>query len=250
MRCPSCGNDTGTEQATCAHCGAGLGGAPAAAAGGGGAPGPEDATVLVEHDPTLVETRFADIPPAPAAAPVPSTPPTAASGGRTRRLPPSTGWVVAGALALALVAVLIVLWPPNRSQKGGTVADAEGAATPSAPQETPQTSASPITSVQPGTTKFYVDTFAAAEGYAQPSASGPAVGLLRKGTHYVFCKKQGQRMERKSGEIHNHWWLLTNLDEVYGGGGPRAWVPALYLTRWGNDEARDNDGQDIPLCAE
>jgi hypothetical protein len=198
--------------------------------------------VAFQDDPTLVETRFADIPPAP---PIPYTPPSARRSGR---VPPYAGWAVAGAFALALVAVLIVLWPSGRP-KEGTATGAGGSGSPGASQS-PQTSAAPASSTPVGNARFYVDTFAAAEGYAQPSASGGAVGELRKGTHYVFCKKWGQKMERDGGEAYNHWWLLTDLDVVYAdGGGPRAWVSALYLTRWGNDEARDNQGQDIPVCS-
>ncbi|MFC5746536.1 hypothetical protein [Actinomadura rugatobispora] len=231
MRCPSCGSDTGTDLANCARCAAPVPGAPAAEAGA--------ETVAFQDDPTLVETRFAEIPPAPQAPHAPYAPPPARAGGR---VPPYAGWAVAGTFALALVAVLIVLWPSGRAKEG-----AGGAGSPGTPQA-PQSSASPVTSIPVGSAKFYVDTFAAAEGYAQPSASGAAVGELRKGTHYVFCKKWGQKMDRGGGDAYNHWWLLTDLDVVYGGGS-RGWVPALYLSRWGNDEAKDNQGQDIPVCS-
>ncbi|GAA2449902.1 hypothetical protein GCM10010191_79600 [Actinomadura vinacea] len=196
---------------------------------------------VFEDDPTLVETRFADIPPA---QPGPFAPPGAASRGRG--LPGFAGWAVAGVFALALVAVLIVLWPSGRSGEG--TATGTGGRDGSSPSR--QVPPSTVLSSTPvGDQRFYVDTFAAAEGYARPDTSGGAVGELRKGTHYVFCKKQGQRMDRKGGEAYNHWWLLTDLDVVYGGGGARAWVPALYLSRWGNDEVKDNDGRDIPACS-
>lgn len=93
-----------------------------------------------------------------------------------------------------------------------------------------------------------MDTLADAEGYREPGVGRP-VGVLRKGTRYVFCKVWGPRRER--GSAYNHWWLLTDLDEVYAaGGGAQAWAPALYLTRWGDDEAKDNAGREIPTCGD
>jgi len=35
---------------------------------------------------------------------------------------------------------------------------------------------------------------------------------------------------------------------VTPGGRGRAYVSAYYLDRWGNDEAKHNDGWDIPAC--
>ncbi|MFI0356165.1 hypothetical protein [Actinomadura sp. 9N407] len=235
MRCPACGSDTGTDLTTCARCNAPLAGAAGFSPDPLGftsegwhverrAPGPED-------DPHLMETRFADIPPA---VPVPYGPPPARRAG----LPGYLGWAIAGGFALALAGALIVLWPSGDSGRNAAGAGSSG------PPEPAETSSEPVASGE----KFYVDTFTAAEGYAQPGTAGGAVGRLAKGTHYVFCKQQGQRMQREGGKAYNHWWLLTNLDEVYAGGAPKAYVPALYLSRWGNDEAKDNSGRDIPDC--
>ncbi|GAA3880834.1 M23 family metallopeptidase [Streptomyces sedi] len=94
--------------------------------------------------------------------------------------------------------------------------------------------------------RYWVDTFAATDGYADASTASPQ-GLLRQGTHYVYCKVAGARYEGTSG--FNTWWLRTDLDEVYpGGDGNGAYVPAYYLSRWGDDEARDNSGNVIPDC--
>ncbi|WP_130798373.1 M23 family metallopeptidase, partial [Streptomyces otsuchiensis] len=93
---------------------------------------------------------------------------------------------------------------------------------------------------------YYVDTFAQTEGYAGPDTSSPQ-GLLYQGTHYVFCKVWGARYDGVYG--HNHWWLRTDLDQTYpGANGRGAYVPAYFLSRWGNDEARDNSGRVIPDC--
>ncbi|MER6787278.1 M23 family metallopeptidase [Streptomyces sp. NPDC000658] len=105
-----------------------------------------------------------------------------------------------------------------------------------------------------GTTpeRFWVDTFADAPGYAAVDCVGDTSprcavqGKLLKGTNYVLCKKLGD--EVRVGNSFNHWWLLTDLDEVAPGGSGRAYVSAYYLQRWGNDEAKDNDGRDIRRC--
>ncbi|MFF2650823.1 N-acetylmuramoyl-L-alanine amidase [Streptomyces sp. NPDC058045] len=94
----------------------------------------------------------------------------------------------------------------------------------------------------PSTGKHWVDTFADAPGYASPSDT-TETGTLNKGTNYVYCKAQGRDITDNSGN-HNHWWLRTDLDSGPGG----QYVPAYYLSRWGNDEARDNDGNEIPDC--
>ncbi|WP_395110112.1 hypothetical protein [Actinomadura sp. SCN-SB] len=242
MRCPQCGADTGTDAQPCPRCGATP--LPAEPAGPAAA-GPEREAA---DDPTLVETRFADIPPAEETFAAPGV------RVRPRRRGPSAyaGWLVAGAFALALASVLIVLWPSDRARQGAST----GGSAPqqqTAPQGTAGEASPAVsgTGVGPevGRERFFVDTFAAAEGYEQPAASGAPVGELRRGRHYVFCKRWGQRRERNGGEDFNHWWLLTDLDEVYASGGAsRAWVPALYLTHWGNDEAKDNAGRDIPVC--
>ncbi|MGW1008565.1 M23 family metallopeptidase [Streptomyces termitum] len=96
------------------------------------------------------------------------------------------------------------------------------------------------------TTKYWVDTFAAATGYAGPNSTD-AQGVLNAGTNYVYCKVWGRQIG--SGTSYNHWWLRTDLDTVYAGkNGRNAYVSAYYLSRWGNDEARDNNGTVIRDC--
>ncbi|WP_059007811.1 M23 family metallopeptidase [Streptomyces specialis] len=97
-----------------------------------------------------------------------------------------------------------------------------------------------------GTTTYWVDTFARTDGYAGPSTASPQ-GALYAGTNYVYCKVWGENYTGAYG--NNHWWLRTDLDETYpGGNGRGAYVPAYFLSRWGNDEARDNNGTVIPDC--
>lgn len=98
-----------------------------------------------------------------------------------------------------------------------------------------------------GTAQYWVDTFADATGYAGPN-TGDAQGVLKAGTNYVYCKSWGEEVRDGSGN-YNHWWLKTDLDIVYSGkNGWGAYVSAYYLSRWGNDEARDNNGTVIPDC--
>ncbi|MFF2950301.1 M23 family peptidase, partial [Kitasatospora sp. NPDC057965] len=63
-----------------------------------------------------------------------------------------------------------------------------------------------------------------------------------QGTNYVYCKAWGR--EVSSGGSFNHWWLKTDPDS----GPSRQWVSAFYLSRWGNDTAKDNNGTTIPDC--
>ena len=89
-------------------------------------------------------------------------------------------------------------------------------------------------------TRFWVDTFSDAPVFASP-ADTRQTGTLRKGTNYVFCKTRGR--EIRVGPNFNHFWLKTDPDIGHG-----QWVSAYYLTRWGNDEAKDNNGREIPNC--
>ncbi|WP_314225250.1 M23 family metallopeptidase [Streptomyces zaehneri] len=104
----------------------------------------------------------------------------------------------------------------------------------------------------PAPERFWVDTFADAPGYAAVDCVGDTSprcavqGKLFKGTNYVLCKKAGD--EVRVGNSYNHWWLLTDLDQVAPGGSGRAYISAYYLQRWGDDEAKDNEGRDIRLC--
>ncbi|GAA3156960.1 MULTISPECIES: M23 family metallopeptidase [Streptomyces] len=90
--------------------------------------------------------------------------------------------------------------------------------------------------------KYWVDTFANAPGYASPTST-TQTGTLYAGTNYVFCKVWGREIRDASGN-YNHWWLRTDLDV----GPANQYVSAYYLSRWGNDEARDNNGTVIPNC--
>ncbi|GMU43309.1 MAG: N-acetylmuramoyl-L-alanine amidase [Xanthomonadales bacterium] len=89
--------------------------------------------------------------------------------------------------------------------------------------------------------RYWVDTFANAPGYGSPTSTAQT-GTLYQGTSYVYCKTWGR--EVRNGSAFNHWWLKTDLDVGPG----NQWVSGYYLSRWGNDEARDNDGYDLPRC--
>ena len=93
----------------------------------------------------------------------------------------------------------------------------------------------------PASTNYWVDTWANAPGYASATSTAQT-GTLYQGTSYVYCKTWGR--EVRSGSSFNHWWLKTDLDV----GPANQYVSAYYLSRWGNDEARDNDGYDLPRC--
>ncbi|HEY5833905.1 MAG TPA: hypothetical protein VIW71_08235, partial [Streptomyces sp.] len=90
--------------------------------------------------------------------------------------------------------------------------------------------------------QYWVDTFASASVYGSPTSTA-STGTLYAGTNYVFCKAWGRQIS--SGSSFNHWWLKTDPDVGPGG----QWVSAYYLSRWGNDEAKDNNGVTIPDCA-
>ena len=88
---------------------------------------------------------------------------------------------------------------------------------------------------------YYVDTFANAPVYASAEDT-TQTGTLNAGTNYVYCKVWGR--EVVNGSSYNHYWLLTDPDSGPGG----QYVSAFYLSRWGNDEAKDNNGAVIPDC--
>ncbi|GLW35864.1 hypothetical protein [Actinoplanes regularis] len=90
--------------------------------------------------------------------------------------------------------------------------------------------------------KYWVDTNAAAPVFASPTSTAQT-GTLNQGTNYVFCKAWGRQIG--SGTSYNHWWLKTDPDTGLAG----QYVSAYYLSRWGNDEAKDNNGVVIPDCA-
>jgi cell wall-associated NlpC family hydrolase len=94
----------------------------------------------------------------------------------------------------------------------------------------------------PATGKYWVDTFANAPGYASPTST-TRTGTLNAGTNYVFCKVAGRTIRGSNGTF-NHWWLRTDLDTGQRG----QYVSAYYLSRWGNDVAKDNNGTVIRDC--
>ncbi|MEO3874810.1 M23 family metallopeptidase [Nonomuraea sp. B12E4] len=65
-----------------------------------------------------------------------------------------------------------------------------------------------------------------------------------RGDQYVYCRVWGPIVQ--VGSAFNHWWLKTDLDE--GNPWQNQYVSACYLSRWGNDVARDNSGVDLPDC--
>jgi Peptidase family M23 len=102
------------------------------------------------------------------------------------------------------------------------------------------TSNNRCTNPTPG--KFWVDTFANAPVFAS-ATSTTQTGTLYAGTNYVYCRVWGREIRDSSGAF-NHWWLKTDPDE----GPANQYVSAYYLSRWGNDVAKDNNGVDIPNC--
>jgi hypothetical protein len=89
--------------------------------------------------------------------------------------------------------------------------------------------------------KYWVDTYANAPVYAS-ATSTTQTGTLNQGTNYVYCKVWGRQIG--SGSSYNHYWLKTDPDA----GPADQFVSAYYLSRWGNDEAKDNNGTVIPNC--
>ncbi|WP_206050625.1 C40 family peptidase [Nocardioides speluncae] len=92
-----------------------------------------------------------------------------------------------------------------------------------------------------GAGKYWVDTFANASVFSTPTSTS-STGTLYQGTNYVFCKVWGR--EIRNGTSYNHWWLRTDPDI----GPANQYVSAFYLSRWGNDVAKDNNGTVIPTC--
>jgi hypothetical protein len=92
----------------------------------------------------------------------------------------------------------------------------------------------------PGPTKYWVDTFASASVYS----SATSTGTLFAATNYVYCKVWGPEVRDSSGN-YNHWWLKTDPDV----GPANQYVSAYYLSRWGDDQAKDNNGTVIPTCS-
>jgi serine/threonine protein kinase len=142
--------------------------------------------------------------------------------------------------------------PTNTATTPGQTPAANPTLTPtptSQPTPTPTPQPPPPPTCCPGTApsgsygKWWVDTFAAAPGYYGAGSNWHQVGTLYAATNYVFCKAWGPEVSDGSGN-YNHWWLWTDLDT-----GGQGWVSAYYLTRWGNDVAKDNSGNVIPTCS-
>lgn len=110
-----------------------------------------------------------------------------------------------------------------------------------APSATPTNPTAPPAN-PPATTQHWVDLFADADGYRAPG--GQISGKLSAGTNYVYCKAPGP--EVRAGDQYNIWWLKTDLD--VGDPWQGQWISAYYLARWGNNEAKDNSGSEIPNC--
>lgn len=104
----------------------------------------------------------------------------------------------------------------------------------------PPPGGSALTSTAFPTTRWWVSTFGTAPGYR---GGWTQVGVLYGNTNYVFCKAWGAVITDSSGNF-NHWWMWTDLDT----GGGQGWVSAYYLSKWGNDVAKDNSGNVLPDC--
>ncbi|MEO3782871.1 serine/threonine-protein kinase [Actinocorallia sp. B10E7] len=89
--------------------------------------------------------------------------------------------------------------------------------------------------------EFQVRTFGTAGVFASPDPSSRPLRLLRAGRHPVHCKVLGPEV-RVDG-AYNHWWLRTREPD-----GTASYFSAYYLRDWGDDEARDDDGREIPDC--
>jgi hypothetical protein len=106
----------------------------------------------------------------------------------------------------------------------------------------PRTSNQTVGTAPPAPSQYWVSTFANAPGRSSPG--GTQTGTLYAGYNYVYCKVWGPVVQ--SGGAYNHYWLKTDLDTGYPW--QNQWVSAYYLTKWGNDEAKDDDGHVIRDC--
>lgn len=88
-------------------------------------------------------------------------------------------------------------------------------------------------------TRYWVTTFASAPGY---TPEGAWAGTLRAGRNWVLCQHVAGTWPGAHGQ-HNNRWLWTGLDSPPG---TYAWVPAYFLTHFGNDEAYADPEPDDP----
>jgi hypothetical protein len=138
-------------------------------------------------------------------------------------------------VAVAAVGAAVLAAAPGAAAPGASAAEPVVVAGPGL---APAPQFSGVQAAAFPTKKLWVDTFADAPGMFPEK-----VGVLKAGRNYVFCRSWGE--EVRQGNQYNHWWMWTTLDQPKG---KQAWVSAFYLSRWGNDEAKDNDGKDLPLC--
>ena len=140
---------------------------------------------------------------------------------------------------------------PTNTPKPGATATKTPTSLPTptnTPKPAPTPTNTPVPTCCPGTApsgsygKWYATTFGSAPGYYGAGSSWHVVGYLYAATNYFFCKAWGAIVSDSSGN-YNHWWLWTDLDT-----GGQGWVSAYYLKNWGNDVAKDNNGNVIPNC--
>jgi hypothetical protein len=109
---------------------------------------------------------------------------------------------------------------------------------------------------QAARTKYWVDTWrrvpgSNCPGFAVPDRICGKQGDLYAGRNYVFCKAWGEDEWITDPSVHNHWWLLTDLDTLLPSATNPDYVSAYYLSgsaNSANDSAFDIYGHPIPVC--
>ncbi|QKW07859.1 CHAP domain-containing protein [Streptomyces sp. NA04227] len=91
---------------------------------------------------------------------------------------------------------------------------------------------------------YWVSTFKDAPGRGGPSRTAARVGTLREGRNYVRCAVTGDSVTGPEGT--NNRWFLADLDD----GATQGWVSAYYAKSGGDNEAKADDGTDVPACPE
>ncbi|WP_344450769.1 serine/threonine-protein kinase [Actinocorallia aurantiaca] len=89
--------------------------------------------------------------------------------------------------------------------------------------------------------EFQVRTFGTSDVFSAPDPSARRLRLLRAGRHTVHCKVPGP--EVRVDDSYNHWWLRLREPD-----GSDSYFSAYHLRDWGDDEAKDDDGREIPDC--
>ncbi|WP_327090500.1 hypothetical protein OIE66_07700 [Nonomuraea sp. NBC_01738] len=94
--------------------------------------------------------------------------------------------------------------------------------------------------------QYWVTTFGNAPAYAYDDhgrwRSTP--GTLYAGRSFVYCKIW-RNTPYSGAQGYNHYFILTELDAPKG---KEAFIPAYFLSNWGNDQAKLDDGRTIPNC--